>query len=232
MAGPGGIALADGPPRFIALFIDFIIIGIIGFIVDIDHDVDLRRQPVRRDLRRNRQGSVVARRRSITVVILLAVTGAYFIYMWTRMGGATVGMRRVEACPIGNETDGRPRSPEPGDHPLDLPWCAVGRQLPVRLGLRHLPQPLDPGLLHLPRVQHLHRSDAQGLHDKQAKTVVAKSRLTSMPHDRRAWRPSGRRTGFVSRPGQGRCSPTCSTELSTSPQWICGRSGVGVEIRG
>src|SRR3954452_8870227 len=34
MAGPGGVALADAPSRFFALVIDFIILGIIGAILN------------------------------------------------------------------------------------------------------------------------------------------------------------------------------------------------------
>jgi uncharacterized RDD family membrane protein YckC len=90
--GPGGVALADIPDRVIAYIIDAIILGIVGFIVS---TVTLS------VLGENLTGGVFGINFRVhnlvsslaTAVIMLAVSAGYFIYMWSRMGGATVGMK-------------------------------------------------------------------------------------------------------------------------------------------
>ena len=84
MAGPGGVALADGPSRYIALFIDFIILGIVGWIVNTittsifgDNFLGFL------GLAYKTQSLLGA---IITVVVMLAVTGVYFIYTSTGAG--------------------------------------------------------------------------------------------------------------------------------------------------
>ena len=90
MPGPGGVALADAPDRFIAAVIDFIILGIIGFIVN----------TITTSILGDNFGTVFFNIRTpslvsslASVIIMLVVTAAYFVGMWTRMNGATVGMR-------------------------------------------------------------------------------------------------------------------------------------------
>ena len=85
-AGPAGVALADVPDRVIAYIIDAIILGIVGFIVGTltlsvlgDNFLGFRFHNIVSSL--------------ATAVIMLVVSAGYFIGMWTRMGGATVGMK-------------------------------------------------------------------------------------------------------------------------------------------
>src|SRR3954447_20459620 len=94
MAGPGGVALADAPSRLIAMFIDLIILGIIGFIVNTIMTGILGDNYLGIFGLSYRTPSLISS--LVTVIIMLAVTGAYFIYMWTRMAGATVGMRLMK----------------------------------------------------------------------------------------------------------------------------------------
>jgi uncharacterized RDD family membrane protein YckC len=94
--GPGGVALADTPNRFIAALIDFIILGIVGFIVNMVSTGILGDNL-------SVLGLVVSTAKVpslisslITVVVMLAISGGYFVYMWSRMGGATIGMRALK----------------------------------------------------------------------------------------------------------------------------------------
>jgi uncharacterized RDD family membrane protein YckC len=90
--GPGGVALADTPNRLIAAVIDFIILGVAGAIV-----AAVTTSILGQDLLGGIFGvsvkvpSLVSS--LVTVVVMLAISAAYFVGMWTRMGGATVGMK-------------------------------------------------------------------------------------------------------------------------------------------
>jgi len=172
MAGPGGIALADGPSRFIALFIDFIIIGIIGFIVN-----TITTSLFGDSLFGGIFGGTVKVQSFlgaiITVVILLAVTGAYFIYMWTRMGGATVGMRVLKLS-VRDQATGGPIT----QNQAITRWVFLGAPWAINF-LYGWGLGLIISILILVYYIYLVYSIStdpmrQGLHDKQAKTVVAK----------------------------------------------------------
>ncbi len=90
--GPGGVALADSPNRFIAALIDFIILGIVGFIINSISTGILGDSYLGiLGLGQYKSPSLISS--LVTVVIMLVISGGYFIYMWSRMGGATVGMR-------------------------------------------------------------------------------------------------------------------------------------------
>jgi len=56
--GPGGLALADATSRFIAAFIDFLILGVIGYIVNTRFNVGPRRQLRVLRLRRHDEGAI------------------------------------------------------------------------------------------------------------------------------------------------------------------------------
>jgi len=104
--GPMGMALSDIPNRIIASVIDFIILGIVGFIVGaIIHPI------LGEDIFGGILGvsvKVPSLLSSIVVVaIMLAVSAGYFIYMWTRMFGSTVGMRVVKLRVV-DATSGTP----------------------------------------------------------------------------------------------------------------------------
>jgi uncharacterized RDD family membrane protein YckC len=171
MAGPGGIALADGPSRFIALFIDFIILGIIGWIANTvttsifgDNFLGIF------GLAYKTQSLIGA---IITVVIMLVVTGAYFILMWTRMQGATVGMRVLKLS-VRDAATGGPIT----QNQAITRWVFLGAPWAINF-LYGWAIGLIVSLLVLVYYLYLVYSIAtdpmrQGLHDKQAKTVVAK----------------------------------------------------------
>ena len=172
MAGPGGVALSDAPSRFIALFIDFIIIGIIGFIVN-----TITTSIFGDTLFGGIFGGTVKTQSLIgaiiTVAILLAVTGVYFIYMWTRMAGQTLGMKVMKISVRDQATGGPITQGQAVTRWLFLgaPW-AINFLYGWALGL-------IISLLILVYYIYLVYSIAndplrQGLHDKQAKTVVAK----------------------------------------------------------
>jgi len=90
--GPGGVALADFTDRAIAAFIDFLIIGIIGAIV-----ASIMTGILGEELLGGIFGvsvKVPSLMSSLaTVIVMLIISAAYFVGMWTRMNGATVGMR-------------------------------------------------------------------------------------------------------------------------------------------
>ena len=171
MAGPGGIVLADGPSRFIALFIDFIIIGIIGFIVNTITTSVLGDNYLGIFGLQYRTQSLLGA--IVTVVILLAVTGAYFIYMWTRMGGATDGMRVLKLS-VRDAATGGPITQNQAITRwvfLGAPWAInflYGWGLGLVISIVIL-------VYYIYLVYSISTDPMrQGLHDKQAKTVVAK----------------------------------------------------------
>jgi uncharacterized RDD family membrane protein YckC len=90
--GPGGVALADFTDRAIAAFIDFLILGIVGAIV-----ASVTTGILGEELLGGIFGvsvKIPSLMSSLaTVAIMLAISAAYFVGQWTRMGGATVGMR-------------------------------------------------------------------------------------------------------------------------------------------
>lgn len=104
--GPGGVALASTPNRFVAALIDFIILGIVGFIINTISTSILG------DNFLGFLGFATVKVPSLlssllTVVVMLAISGAYFIYQWTKMGGSTVGMR-VMKLSVRDSTSGGP----------------------------------------------------------------------------------------------------------------------------
>ncbi len=92
--GPGGVALADTPNRFIAALIDFIILGIVGFIINSISTGILGDNYLGLLGLNYRTPSLISS--LVTVVVMLAISGGYFVYMWSRMGGATIGMRALK----------------------------------------------------------------------------------------------------------------------------------------
>src|SRR4051812_18029388 len=171
MAGPGGVALADAPSRFIAAFIDFIVLGIIGFILNAittsifgDNLLGIF------GLQYKTQSLIGA---IITVVLLLAISGAYFIYMWTRMNGATVGMRVLKLS-VRDQATGAPIT----QNQAITRWLFLGAPWAINF-LYSWSFGWLLSLIVLIYYIYLVVSIAQdpmrqGLHDKQAKTVVAK----------------------------------------------------------
>lgn len=172
IGGPGGVALSGAPLRIIALVIDFIILGIIGFIVNSimtgilgDNYLGIF------GLGTYKTPSLISS--IVTVAIMLAVTGAYFVLLWTRMGGATVGMR-VMKLSVRDQATGGPITMNQAITRwvfLAAPWAvnflygwSIGFIVSVLILVYYI-------YLLVSIAQSPLR---QGLHDKQAKTVVAK----------------------------------------------------------
>ena len=171
VAGPGGLALADLPSRIIAVVIDFIILGVVGFIVGaIIHPILGDRFGVPGVF----VGSVPSLLSSLVVVaIMAAVSAAYFIYMWLRMDGATVGMR-VSKLQVRDATSGGAITQNQAIQrwlflagPWALNWFygwGLGLIITIAVLVYYI------SLL----VSTAQSPTRQGLHDKQANTVVAK----------------------------------------------------------
>jgi uncharacterized RDD family membrane protein YckC len=172
MAGPGGIALADGPSRYIALFIDFLILGIVGAIVN---EVT---KGILGDTFAGGLFGIAFKTQSlvgaiVTVVLMLVLTGIYFVYTWTKMNGQTLGMRVLKLS-VRDAATGGPVTQSQAITRwvfLGLPW-AINFLYGWTLGL-------IISVVVLVYYLYLIYSIAtdpmrQGLHDKQAKTVVAK----------------------------------------------------------
>lgn len=171
ISGPGGVALADAPQRIIAAFIDFIILGIIGYIVNTIMTGILGDNYLGLFGLTYRTPSLISS--LVTVVILLAVTGAYFIFMWTRMAGATVGMR-VLKLQVRDQATGGPITQSQAITRwvfLGAPFAIeyfYGWTLGIIISLAVL-------IYYIYLIISIGQSPLrQGLHDKQAKTVVAK----------------------------------------------------------
>ena len=173
IAGPGGVALADTPSRFIAAFIDFIILGIVGFIVE--------RRSRRRILGDNLFVASLAAAYKVpsllsslvTVVIMLVVSGAYFIYQWSRMNGVTLGSRVLKLSVRDAASGGAITQQQAITRWMYLgaPWALTffyGWGIGIIISLLAL-------VYYIYLLYTMAQSPTrQGLHDKQAKTVVAK----------------------------------------------------------
>ena len=171
IAGPAGVALADLPDRIIAFVIDSIILGIVGFILS----------TITTSILGENFGGVFFNVRIPTFlsslvagVLLLAISAAYFIYTWTRMGGATVG-QKVMKVSVRDATSGGPITQQQAINR----WLFVGAPFAIWpftqwsfLGwiLWLLVVAYEIYLL----VTTAQSPTRQGFHDVNAKTVVAK----------------------------------------------------------
>jgi uncharacterized RDD family membrane protein YckC len=171
-SGPAGVALADIPDRVIAFVIDAIILGIVGFIVGtITLSVlgDNYLGVFGLNYRTHNLVSSLA-----TAVIMLAVSGAYFIGMWSRMGGATVGMK-VMKLSVRDASSGAPINQSQAINR----WLFVGAPFAISFiyvwGLIGWLVSLAVLAYEIYLLVTTAQSPTrQGFHDVQAKTVVAK----------------------------------------------------------
>jgi len=171
ISGPGGVALADIPNRIIAIVIDFIVLGVIGFVVGmIIHPILGDRFGVPGFI----VGTVPSLVSSLVVVaIMAAVSAGYFIYMWLKMGGATLGMR-VLKLQVRDATTGGEISQNQAIQrwlflaaPASLNWF-------YGWGIGFIVSLLVLGYYIYLLVTTAQDPQRRGLHDKQANTVVAK----------------------------------------------------------
>lgn len=171
MVGPAGVALADIPERIIAFVIDAIILGIIGFIVG----------TLTTSVLGDNFGGIFGNFRYpnlvsslAAVVIMLVVSAAYFVGMWSRMGGATVGMK-VMKLTVRDATTGQPI----GQSQAITRWLVVGAPFAISFlyGWGVIGWIVAIAILAYEiylLVTTAQSPTRQGFHDKYAKTVVAK----------------------------------------------------------
>ena len=168
--GPGGVALADTPNRVIAAVIDFIILGIVGFIVT----------TLTTSMLGDNFGGFFGNFRVPSLLssvaaalIMLVVSGAYFIGMWTRLGGATVGMRVLKLT-VRDASSGGPITQQQAISRWLLfgaPWALTwfyGWGFGIIISLLAL-----AWYVYL-LVSIAQSPTRQGAHDKQGNTIVAK----------------------------------------------------------
>ena len=214
ISGPGGVALADAPQRIIALFIDFIILGIIGYIVNTimtgilgDNYLGLFWAFVP-----NAVADQQPRNRSHPA----RGDGCLLHLMWTRMAGATVGMR-VLKLQVRDAATGGPIT----QNQAITRWVFLGAPFAVEyfygwtLGIIISLAVLD--LLHLP--DHHDRAEPDSARDCTTSRPRRSSRRSPDASQslKRVRSPAGATGGVLLLPRKGR--------LSTGyPQrrWICG----------
>jgi uncharacterized RDD family membrane protein YckC len=171
IAGPAGVALADLPDRIIAFVIDAIILGIIGYILS----------TITTSILGDNIGGVFFNVRLPSLVsslvaglLLLAISAGYFIYSWTRMGGASVG-QKVMKLTVRDSSTGGPITQQQAINR----WLFVGAPFAIWpftqwsvIGwiLWLLVVAYEIYLL----VTTAQSPTRQGFHDVNAKTVVAK----------------------------------------------------------
>jgi uncharacterized RDD family membrane protein YckC len=172
MPGPGGVALADTPDRIIAYVIDAIIIGVVGWLIGtilVGILGDNYGVPGFIAYRGHNLVSALA-----TAALTAVVSAAYFIGMWTRMGGATVGMK-VMKLTVRDAASGA----VVGQSQAITRWLYLG--LPAALSTIYV-WGLIGWLVSLAVLGYFvyllmttaQSATRQGFHDVQAKTVVAK----------------------------------------------------------
>jgi uncharacterized RDD family membrane protein YckC len=170
-AGPGGIALADAPNRIIALVIDFVILGIIGFIVNTISTAILGDQLVFFNVASGKYPSLISS--LVAVLAMLVVVGGYFVFLWSRMDGATVGMRVLKLS-VRDAATGGPITQSQAITRFIFLGAPYALEFFYGWGIGFLISVLV--LVYYIYLLYTVANDPlrQGLHDKQAKTVVAK----------------------------------------------------------
>lgn len=172
ISGPGGVALADTPDRIIAYVIDAIILGVVGFIagmLTLNILGDNFGGVFGINIRVHNLVSALA-----TVALTAVVSAVYFIGMWSRMGGATVGMK-VMKLSVRDASSGAVI----GQSQAITRWLFLG--LPAALSAIYV-WGLIGWLVSLAVLGYFiyllmttaQSATRQGFHDMQAKTVVAK----------------------------------------------------------
>ena len=173
----------DVPNRIFAYIIDAIVLAVISIVVAIILDIFFGPTVQIRDeqilltnlLAGNAAVETNFLRVLIGVVVSLAVSAAYWIYMWTRMRG-TVGMRAL-GMQVGNFPDGKTLTQDQAIRR----WIALGGPLPLVQVLNQVPA--IGGLISLAALGYFiyllystaQSPTKQGFHDKFANSVVVKA---------------------------------------------------------
>lgn len=180
--GPAGLFYADVPNRVIAIIIDYIILGIVGFIISLvlygilgnPTKVVTVTDPnsflgVQFETQTNYFSALVF------AAVNIVINGGYFIYTWTAMRG-TLGMK-VLGMQVGNQTDGASITMDQAIRR----WLALGGIFALVQALANLP--LLGLLVWLASiiwviallVTTAQSPTKQGLHDQFAGTMVVKA---------------------------------------------------------
>jgi uncharacterized RDD family membrane protein YckC len=94
IAGPAGTALGSVGERVVALIIDQIIVGLVGFVLFAILGNFFTTTTTEQTIFGPIQVTTVSPLGNIiTTVLIIGISAAYYIYQWTRMNGQTVGMR-------------------------------------------------------------------------------------------------------------------------------------------
>jgi uncharacterized RDD family membrane protein YckC len=177
VAGPAGLYYADVPNRAIAYIIDAIILGIINVIVGAllgaiglnSFTVDPNATTISGLLNYN---PIVG---LIQAVIFAAISGAYFVYLWTTRRGS-VGQTLL-GMQVGNASDGKTLTTEQAIKR----WLALGAPFGIAQALNPLPGlgiliGLAAFIWFIALLVTTAQSPTkQGLHDQYAGTVVVKA---------------------------------------------------------
>ncbi len=170
VAGPAGYFYADLPNRIIALIIDGIALGIVGFILAIISRMifGANAGPFSFDT----TTSLI-----VTAILSGAASAAYFIYMWSMMRG-TIGMR-VLGMQIGDQTDGHTINYMQAAYRWAFMWGPYYAALLI-VAFVSLTLGALAYLVALAWFIYLLYTTAisptkQGLHDKYAKTMIVKA---------------------------------------------------------
>jgi hypothetical protein len=180
--GHAGLFYADVPNRIIALILDAILVGIIGFIASViiwaiigtPTNVTTVQDPnavlgIRIDTSTNWLSVFVS------AVVGIAISAGYYIYTWTRLRG-TLGQKAL-GMQVGNAFDGVTLTTEQAVKR----WLALGGIFALAQFLNPLPLlGLLVGLISLVWTIALLYTTAtsptkQGLHDRYANSVVVKA---------------------------------------------------------
>jgi uncharacterized RDD family membrane protein YckC len=173
IAGPAGTALGSVGERIVALIIDQIILGIVGFVLisilgNIFSETTVVQNPF--------LGPIEVKTPSplgnlITVLLLLGISAGYYIYQWTRMNGQTIGMRLFKLSVRDHDTGGVISQNQAIYRWGALAWPNIAYFLPFVGWLVSL---LGLAWYIFLLVTTAQDPQRQGWHDKFAKTVVAK----------------------------------------------------------
>lgn len=170
IAGPAGLALADLPDRIIAYFVDGLILGIIGYILSaITTNILGDSYTV---FFTYKGPSLLST--ALTVVLLLAISAGYFIYMWTKSNGSTVGMR-LRKISLRDAASGGPVSQNQAIYRWALlyaPWALIWFYQWSVLGWVIWLAAIGWEIYLLYTTAN--SPTRQGFHDAYAKTIVAK----------------------------------------------------------
>jgi uncharacterized RDD family membrane protein YckC len=172
IAGPAGTALGSVGERIVALIIDQIILGVIGFVLfSILGNIFTETRVTQTII-----GPIEVKQASpigniVTVVLLIAISAGYFIYQWTRMNGQTVGMRLFKLSVRDHDTGGVISQNQAIYRWGALAWPNIAYFLPFAGFLISL---LGLAWYIFLLVTTAQDPQRQGWHDKFAKTVVAK----------------------------------------------------------